>query len=543
MAGTNSSRKRSRIEDNGSGNSVRLPVTTKSVSKYLTHLKARLKSKPYDSVASNRVVHAALTLQLEYCKEKVKKDGRKPPPPKVRERVCELFSLSPNTYSKIIKSFFDSVSESYSTGGRGGHPNKNTVLPQTKKTVIDIRTFVRNRRARKLRTTATQVLEYCQGEGGYLPALDPEDPKYSQLHAAMLRGVQRWLQRNHYKRGKRSGNIVMKEHIAAKRDKYLIEFFANRSLPPETQLREVYLDESYIHQHYKKDVDSLYDPNDEQDLQVGKDKNKGNRYCFLCAIQGPNPRVFTSSEGEDGRLLDKLKLNELEPDDRGGVVAGTVWSFCPQQKNMHKGDYHKVFNSTNFLQWWRDQLLPNLKQPSIIIMDNAKYHCTYPADVPVGRKKKEDYIAYCHSRNLPVDPRDTIPMLKLKIKVCLQNEKMMCELLAEANGHRVLFTPPCHSDFQPIELLWAKLKGNIGRKYDSNTTMAVLKERLDEEFEAALGWNQSVEGMIHRTTAISRTFYNTLQNEEDDPPNANASDAASSDDSEDVDEEDDVVAV
>jgi hypothetical protein len=50
-----------------------------------------------------------------------------------------------------------------------------------------------------------------------------------------------------------------------------------------------------------------------------------------------------------------------------------------------------------------------------------------------------------------------------------------------------LFTLPCHSDLQPIELLWAKLKGNIGRKYDSNTTMSVLKERLDEEFEASLG--------------------------------------------------------
>ena len=113
-------------------------------------------------------------------------------------------------------------------------------------------------------------------------------PLIGRKHAAMLRGVQRWLKRNHYRRGKRSGNIVLKEHIAAKRDKFLIEFFANRSLPQETQLREVYLDESYIHQHYKKNTDSLYDPNDEQDLQVGKEKNKGHRYCFLCAIQGPN---------------------------------------------------------------------------------------------------------------------------------------------------------------------------------------------------------------------------------------------------------------
>eukprot|EP00977_Amphora_coffeiformis_P012916 scaffold3287_cov181-Amphora_coffeaeformis.AAC.5 len=82
------------------------------------------------------------------------------------------------------------------------------------------------------------------------------------------------------------------------------------------------------------------------------------------------------------------------------------------------------------------------------------------------------------------------------------------ELLAEEKGHRVLFQPPHHSDFQPIELLWAKLKGNIGRKYDSNRTMAVLKERLDEEFGASYGWNESIEGMIQKSTKICKTFYN-----------------------------------
>lgn len=525
---------------------VRLPTNTRSVSTYLNHLKARLKSKPYDSVTSNRIVHAALTLQHEYCQERVKKSGVKAVPPKVRERISKLFAISPNTYTKIMNSFFDSYSNAYATGQRGGNASLDTVLPQTKKTVIDIRTFVRERRAKKLRTTATQVLEYCQGDGKYLPPLEPDDPKYQQKHQAMLRGVQRWLLKNKYRRGRRSGNIVMKEHIAVKRDKFLIEFFNNRVLPQESRLREVYLDESYIHQHYKKDVDSLYDPNDEQDLQVGKDKNKGNRYCFLCAIQGPNPRVFEYNEDDgDGndRLLDKLQLVKLAKEDRGGVVPESVWSFCPQQKKLHKGDYHKVFNATNFLQWWKTQLLPNLHQPSLIIMDNAKYHCTYPDDVPKGNKKKIDYQAYCHSRNIPVDPTDTIPILKEKMKGALLKEKMICEILAEEQGHRVLFQPPCHSDFQPIELLWAKLKGNIGRKYDSNTTMAILKQRLDEEFEASFSWNESIEGMIHKTTKICKTFYKAVLAEEEDPQPADLSDGSDTNASGSDDDSDGVVAL
>ena len=141
---------------------------------------------------------------------------------------------------------------------------------------------------------------------------------------------------------------------------------------PSKRLREVFLDESYIHQHYHKFFDSLWDPNDEQDLQIGKDANKGNRYCFLCAIQGPNPRVFQPDNGanaNDAKLLDKLKLSQLEKKDRGGVVPGTVWTFCPQKKEHHQGDYHKVFNSSNFMAWWKDQLLQNLTQPSLIIME------------------------------------------------------------------------------------------------------------------------------------------------------------------------------
>ena len=546
LAGTNSSRKKVKTDAIDGAGGVRLPNSTKSVSKYLTKLKAKLKSKPYDSITSDRIVHAALTLQMDYCKEKVKKEGVKPSAPKVRENICKLFGISPNTYTKIMKSFFDCNSESYCTGFRGGNPCLETVLPQTKKTVINIRTFVRNRRFQQLRTTATQVLEFCQGEGDLLPLLDANDPEYQKKHQSMLRGVQRWLKRNHYRRGRRSGNIVMKEYIAVKRDKFLIEFFKNRSLPQEHRLREVYLDESYIHQHYKKDVDSLYDPNDEQDLQFGKGKNKGNRYCFVCAIQGPNPRVFEYNEDDNdgnGRLLDKLQLAEIPKEDRGGVVPGSVWCFCPQQKKDHKGDYHKVFKAENFVPWWRDQLLPNLPQPSLIIMDNAGYHCAYPPDVPKGKKKKIDYIMYCNSRNIPLEPTDTVLIIKEKMKQAMLKEKMICEILAEEKGHRVLFQPPCHSDFQPIELLWAKLKGNIGRKYDSNTTMKVLKQRLDEEFVAAMDWNESIEGMIHKTAKICASFYKTIQAEEEEPDNADHSDDFNSDDSDSDEDSNALVAL
>jgi len=148
-------------------------------------------------------------------------------------------------------------------------------------------------------------------------------------------------------------------------------------------------------------------------------------------------------------------------------------------------------------------------------MDNASYHKAYPDAYPTSKSKKMDYVAFCTLKNIPVDPRDTIPILSDKTKAYKKKQKMSCELIAEQNGHCVLFTPPCHSDLQPIELLWAKLKGNIGRKYDTDTTMTVLKQRLDEEFVAALDWNESVEGFIRKSTATARKFFKEIQEEED----------------------------
>lgn len=39
-------------------------------------------------------------------------------------------------------------------------------------------------------------------------------------------------------------------------------------------------------------------------------------------------------------------------------------------------------NQQNFLNWFENQLLKNLEEPSVIIMDNASYHSTLTHIVP-----------------------------------------------------------------------------------------------------------------------------------------------------------------
>jgi transposase len=55
--------------------------------------------------------------------------------------------------------------------------------------------------------------------------------------------------------------------------------------------------------------------------------------------------------------------------------------------------------------------------------------------------------------------------LLVKAYILSNNVKIEVEHLVEAGGHPVLFTPAYHSDLQPIELVWALVKGNVGLQY------------------------------------------------------------------------------
>ena len=148
-----------------------------------------------------------------------------------------------------------------------------------------------------------------------------------------------------------------------------------------------------IHEHYHRNRLS-----DDQDVHIGKQPHKGKRYCFCCAIQRANPHVD----------------DPVDNADKAGLVEGTIWAFCPQKPEDHKGDYHKVFHSKNFIAWGRGQLLPNLKQPSLIMIDNAKYHKTYPAGThQISSLCKAQLQAYLESKSEPYGAKDTCVILTL----------------------------------------------------------------------------------------------------------------------------------
>ncbi len=119
--------------------------------------------------------------------------------------------------------------------------------------------------------------------------------------------------------------------------------------------------------------------------------------------------------------------------------------------------------------------MPNLHQPSVIYMDNAAYHKARPADTPqTATMKKAELIEFLQERDSHFDATGTTPQLRqIARQWVMQNVKM--------EPVQVAFTAPYHSDLQPIELVWALIKGNVGRQYCLGTSLDMVHERLMAE--------------------------------------------------------------
>ncbi|ETV88017.1 hypothetical protein H257_01402 [Aphanomyces astaci] len=101
--------------------------------------------------------------------------------------------------------------------------------------------------------------------------------------------------------------------------------------------------------------------------------------------------------------------------------------------------------------------------------------------------------------------------------------------MARARGHDVVFTPPHHSDLQPIEMVSAKVKGDVGVQYTVDTTFADVRSRLDAAFVSLpsdVVWN-----CVRHCNKLLQETYELLLANDDEVEDGMSSDDASEDSS------------
>ena len=132
----------------------------------------------------------------------------------------------------------------------------------------------------------------------------------------------------------------------------------------------VFVDESSIHQHHVANFGLTFD-----NTPLKKPSEKGKRIVIGAALS------------EDGWIgLDGGRRLLFEYND-GTYSAGSVKFWTGNVG----GDYHHNFNGENFIEYFQENVLDHLTEPSLMRMDGASYHKIYDENefFPAKANKKE----------------------------------------------------------------------------------------------------------------------------------------------------------
>jgi len=273
-------------------------------------------------------------------------------------------------------------------------------------------------------------------------------------------------------KGTRSQHLKEKNHVVAVRQRYLREMRNNRTSKDglDTNLPEVYLDESYVNKNHSHDFIWYYG---EDGPWIQKPTGKGERLIIINAIT------------------------------KSGWIPGAKLVFKSTRKT---GDYHGQMNWDLFKKWFTEMLLPNIPEHSLIIMDNAPYHKILsehsPPTLQSSKKKIKEWLAqnkiYCRDDCLKPE------LAEILIKMAPEPIYAIDEIAA-SYGHKILRTPPYHPELQPIETCWGVSKNHVARNCDF--TVKNLITQLDCGFSKVTA--KTCAKIIAKVREIEDEFWTT----------------------------------
>ena len=106
-------------------------------------------------------------------------------------------------------------------------------------------------------------------------------------------------------------------------------------------------------------------------------------------------------------------------------------------------------NSVVFLEWFENQLMPALKNPSLVVLDNASYHNVKTEDTVCQNisQKKAVLQNFLTQHNIPFSATDAKKVLYEKLK---QKETPVVYKTDKIANIQVLRTPVRHYEHNPI---------------------------------------------------------------------------------------------
>ena len=109
----------------------------------------------------------------------------------------------------------------------------------------------------------------------------------------------------------------------------------------------------------------------------------------------------------------RVRLIVLHGGGENGWVDGVDLVF---KSKTNSADYHDEMNSEHFLERMREQLLPSLEEPSVIILDNASYHNKQYNKPPTSSNNKKEIRDWLQDNNIHYEATDIKSVLLDRVK-------------------------------------------------------------------------------------------------------------------------------
>lgn len=213
--------------------------------------------------------------------------------------------------------------------------------------------------------------------------------------------------------------------------------------------------------------------------------------------QKMSPKTF---KGLSTNLKGK-RLIVLHVGSDKGFLPGGLMCFDSKTNSL---DYLNEITGDDFRKWFKS-IIPNLDPCSVIVLDNAPCHSVVKEKVPASFWNKADLLAWLNSRGVTFDR----PMLRAQLmfevrEIESKYTSYVIDDIAMNAGHTVLRLPPNHCEFNPMELAWAMVRGNV-KQHDAATdkiddarqVLATAIERVTAE-----NWHNFIEHAIEEENKI-----------------------------------------
>ncbi|XP_015929512.3 uncharacterized protein [Parasteatoda tepidariorum] len=238
----------------------------------------------------------------------------------------------------------------------------------------------------------------------------------------------------HQKRG-RNSSLIEKEEIILWRRRYLRTINKMR----QEGRKIYYMDETWLNAGHTQD-------------KVWNDTSIiSSKQAFLSGLS----TGLKSPSGKGERLI----ITHI------GSDAGFLKEGLLLFKSNKNKDYHKDMNAACFEEWF-EKILPFLEPNSVVVMDNAPYHSRKEEKIPNTSSTKQVIKDWLKSKNIVSDEEGMLKTELLDIVKAHKHryDKFAVDELARRNNIMILRLPPYHAELNPIELIWAQMKGSVAKE-------------------------------------------------------------------------------